>query len=191
MANDPNDQTLQDPLLEIEPPAWTKTLGIFSIIFAALGLTCNGCGAAFPLIMGAIPMPPEMGSMPDVMKPPMMMSLVAGLSFFWSVLLLLAAIMTMRRAAVGRSLHLVWAGGSLVLLLVGVAISIQMVGAQQAWKVANADSPWAKQMGSAGMGYAMTGVSIVFGGFWPVFCLVWFGLLKKSPVWRSAFDEQP
>lgn len=191
MANDPNGQTLQDPLLEVEPPGWTKTLGIFSIIFAALGLLCHGCGATIPLMVGFIPMPPEMGPMPDVMKQPMIMSAVAGVNFLWSVLLLSAAIATMRRAAVGRSLHLVWAGGAVVLLLLGVALSIQFVGAQQAWKVANTDSPWAKQMGSAGMGYAMVGVSVVFAGFWPVFCLVWFGLLKKSPVWRSAFEQQP
>lgn len=178
----PDADPLQDPMLVTEAATWPKTMGIVSILFAALGLTCNSCGVASPFLMSMVPEQPGFGPMPDVMKPAFSMVVLSGLGIVWSMLLLVAGIVTLRRERAGRMLHVVWAVGALITTIAGVAISVKVTQDQQAWKAANADSPWAKSMGSAGLSYAFIGASVLITGFWPAFCALWFGLLKKDPA---------
>lgn len=170
-----------EPMLDLpeERPSWPKVVGIVSILWGALGLVCNGCGVASPLLVGMIPENPQMGPMPDVLKPGLAQLVLAGIGLGMSVVLIIAGVATLQRQKAGRTLHLVWSGVNLVLLVVGIAMTFSVMGEQVAWVKDNPDNPWAKQYSAFGT-YIAIAVSVILGGGWPVFCLIWFGLVKKT-----------
>jgi amino acid transporter len=170
-----------EPMLDLpeERPSWPKVVGIVSILWGALGLVCNGCGVASPLLMGMVQMPPEMGPMPDVMKPGLGQLVLAGIGLAMSVVLIIAGVATLQRQNAGRTLHLLWSVVNLVLVVVAIVMTLIVMGEQAAWVKDNPDSPWAKQY-SPFATYIGIAFTVVLGGAWPVFCLIWFGLVKKT-----------
>lgn len=177
-----------EPMLDDgELPGWPPVVGITSICWGVLGLLCNGCGVASPLLIGMVPQNPQMGPMPDIMKPGIGQVSLAGIGLAMSVLLIIAGVATLQRQFAGRMLHLAWAGINLVLTVVGVAIAIKTINDQMAWKAANPDNLWAKQMNPF-FSYIGIAIAVLLGGAWPVFCLVWFGLIKKT---AESFTRNP
>lgn len=169
-----------EPIIELaEPPKWPSVVGGVSVGWAALGLGCTGCGA-LSLVMGL--QPPSDQAPPTTMTPPMIAHMAVGT--LNGVLLLIAGIVTCMRRPAGRSLHLTYAGISIPLLIIGIFLQLQAQAAMQQWMQDHPDSQ-AAQMMNSGFGKLMMSLglilSVVLGAPWPIFCLIWFGLVKRRP----------
>lgn len=182
MAHDPRDPDAA--MFEgndlVEPPRWPKVIGTISIVWAALGLTCSGCGLASIALMDQFIKPAEerFGPMPDVMKPGLTQMVSSVASFIPVIVLLVAGIMVVARKPVGGTLHLVYAVLSLITTGLGVILGVQQQLAIAAWVKQNPDSQWAQQSNPT-VGFAVLGFMILLGLAWPVFCLIWFGVVKR------------
>jgi hypothetical protein len=176
----------------VEVPQWPKVVGILSIVWASLGMTCGLCGIA-GLVAAPMMMPPEAAK--DL--PPTMhmgigqaVHMFAGISH--GVLLLVAGILTLRRSMTGRMLHLIYGLTSFVLLAFGVWLNLKLQAETKDWAVQNPDNPMAKAMSQPGSELGNTiavGAMIVFGTIWPLFCLVWFGLVKRTNESMTGMPE--
>lgn len=174
-------QGFEDPMLA-EPPVWPKVIGILSIVFASMGLTCGGCGVVGLVLLMASgaqlsddPLPPPM--QPDVTDWALM-----GLSMLMSVLLLVAGIVTVMRRPAGRALHLLYAVLDLPLVIASTAMSIQQMNEMAQWAANNPDSQWAQQqnMPGANVGqYVGLAFGLLMGVGYPIFLLIWFGMIKR------------
>lgn len=173
----PIDPELEDQLAE--RPSWPKVVGIISIVWGSLGLVCNGCGLASPLLMGMVPMPPGETERPPSMQPSGLMLALAAFSLLWAVFLIIAGVATIQRSAAGRLMHLVYALGSVVLLGFAILVQFQQAAAMDQWVKDHASSAFAKAHNPSFM-YVGLAISVVFGLAYPGFCLVWFGLIKKT-----------
>jgi hypothetical protein len=177
----------------VESPAWPKVIGILSLVWACLGLTCGACGVGWMLVGPAL-MPPDMRAQmpPNLMGTPAMWVNMT-LSMINTVLLLVAGVVTLRRHAAGRLLHLGWAVIAIVLWGAGVYLQIGQQEALKQWAAQNPDTPFARQMNSLGSQIGqMAGMVIgaIFGLAYPVFLLIWFGAVKRSHKdWGSPPEE--
>lgn len=176
----------QPGLLPDEPPKWPGIVGVISIVWASLGLLCGICGLASPLIMQAAfaqAASSQMGPMPDVMKPGLPQMAHGVVSLLWTVLLLVAGIMLTLRKPAARPLHLLYAVGSIILTIVGTVVGVMAQRAIHEWAANNPDNEWAKQIAQqpAAAAYIGIGFAVVLGLAWPVFCLIWFGAVKRTP----------
>lgn len=182
MAHDPRDPDAAmfegDDL--VEPPRWPKVVGTISIVWAALGLTCAGCGLASIALMDQFIKPAEerFGPMPDVMKPGPAQIVLSVISFLPVIVLLVAGIMVVARKPLGGTLHLVYAVLSLIITGVAAVFGLQQQMAIAEWVRQNPDSQWAQQSNPT-MGFVMMGLMVALGLAWPVFCLIWFGVVKR------------
>ncbi|MBX3359407.1 MAG: hypothetical protein KF745_13390 [Phycisphaeraceae bacterium] len=169
-----------DQFLDHEVPTWPKVVGIISIVWAGIGLTCAGCGVAglAAQSMFAPQMEEQLGPMPDVMRvSPLMMGQMA-IGTAWAFVLLAAGIATVMRKPAGRPLHLVYAIGGLILGIAGIAVQVQHQLAILEFANQNPGNKWIQQSPPV-YGWIGVVVGIVLGLSWPVFCLIWFGLIKK------------
>lgn len=171
-----------DEWAEGQDPTWPKPVGVLSLVFGILAVGCGGLGLAWlgfgQSIMGNV--------MPADQFPPAMMQLTAAgwvgqiLSIVGNVLLITAGAVLLTRQPVARPLHLLYA----VLLLVSTALATYAAFEQQQliaeWVKDNPDAEFSRT-------YNPTAQALgpVFGGVvalaWPVFCLIWFGLVKTRP----------
>lgn len=174
-----------------QPKGWPKVVGIISIVWGSLGLLCNTCGiigiAGQSMMVNMMPgaqggegqqqIPP----LPDVMQPGIADYAGAALGFALSVLLIIAGSALVARKPVSRQLHLAYAGLAVVVTLVATVLAIQKQGAVQSWAQQNPDNFWAQQQNQAG---AFAYMGLVFGAIlglaYPIFLLVWFGLVKRN-----------
>ncbi|MCL4743011.1 MAG: hypothetical protein KJZ54_12500 [Phycisphaerales bacterium] len=173
-----------DPSLFVEAPRWPKVVGTISIVWACMGLTCAGCGFAVmpfqaqfmePMLEGA-PLPPTM-----VMGP--LDWALAGIGLALTLVLLFAGVTTVGRKSVGRALHLAYAVASIPLVGVNIWNVLDKNAAMAQWAADYPNSPMAQgQTGpGAAIGMAISvAMILLFGLAWPVFCLIWFGLVKRS-----------
>jgi len=178
----PTEQSDFDEFSLNEAPKWPKVVGIISIVIASLSLTCVGCGiisiAVFiPMGESAIGEP-----LPDPMKPGAIAYAMMGLGLVLAVVLVFAGISTILRKRSGWALHLVWA---LVSIPLSIGNAIYQFGQQQAaqdWIAANPDSPWAQQGGGQNSALQAAGllIGLVLGLAYPVFCVIWSGLVKNK-----------
>lgn len=173
-----------DPSLFVEAPRWPKVVGTISIVWACIGLFCAGCGFAVmpfqaqfmePMLEGA-PLPPTM-----VMGP--LDWALAGIGLGLTFVLLFAGIATVGRKPVGRTLHLAYALAALPLVAVNIWNALDKNAAMAQWAADYPNSPMAQ--GQSGPGAAFgAAISVIlillFGLAWPVFCLIWFGLVKRT-----------
>jgi hypothetical protein len=182
------------PMLEESLPSWPKVVGIVSIVWGSLGIMCNGCGVASMLVMPglmaqAVPNEP----MPPQFQPSGLAIAASGLSVVVSAVLILAGILVMRRREVGRWLHLGYAGAALVLTIVGVAIQLQMFAAMEQFVRENPGSMWAQQQNAPGAKFGQqTGLifGVILGAAYPLFCLVWFGVIKRGGSMGTVPEER-
>ncbi|MFN0012831.1 MAG: hypothetical protein ACKVS8_14450 [Phycisphaerales bacterium] len=160
---------------------WPKTMGIASIVWATIGMGCIGCGAVGIAMQGGNNSgPPGWGPMPDVMKQPPSTMVLLAVGVPVAILLLIAGILLIKRNPLARTLHLVYAVIGLVNTGVSTFLSFQHQLRVLAWAKDNPDDQWGKMM--AGGPWMVLGmvVGLVLGGAWPLFCLVWFGLVKRT-----------
>jgi hypothetical protein len=172
-----------NPDLFREPPKWPKVTGIISIVLASLGLVCGGCGMGWLAFMPTFMKNVESqmgGPMPDAMMPGMGQLALMGVQLLWSVLLLVAGIATLKRNEAGKKLHVLYAIGAMLLGLLGLALQYQQLQTLNEWVAANPDNKWAIQQ-KQGQPFQYIGmcVGVVVGLGYPIFCIIWFGFVKR------------
>lgn len=158
------------------PPRWPKVIGIISIVFGSLGVICGGVGIGWQLLMPGFLSQMPGGAPPTLMSPSPINLGVGAVSTLWTIILVVAGAMTVARKPGGRTAHLVWAFMAVVFGVVGLYMQVKMNAEIATWIADNPDSEFAKQPQMPIIGY-------LCGGFflgWPLFTLVWFGLIKKK-----------
>ncbi len=162
-------------------PGWPKIVGIVSIVFSSLGYLCGICGVGFMLMMPMILKGAEeqMGPMPDIMRPGAIQIGMAALGFIPTTILMVAGIQTLRRSKTGAMAHLAYAAVGLLLGLASCAYAIYHQLEVQAWADQNSGDKWAAQAGSPSAWFGIV-VAILFSLGYPMFCLIWFGLVKRN-----------
>jgi len=176
-----------------EPPKWPKVVGIISIVWAGLGLTCTGCGLASMVFMPQLMKVSEQamgGPMPAIMQPGPLQIVLTAASLIPVILLLLAGIATVGRKPTGRPLHLAYAVVSIVMSVASTVVAAQHQLAVIEWAQQNPDSKWAGQAQSP-MAWIGLAFGILIGLAWPVFCLIWFGLVKRRNADITEGLEEP
>lgn len=176
----PDDEFYEDEYLA-DLPGWPKPVGILSIVFGSIAVTCMGIGLAF-MGFGANMMAGQLGDDPV----PPSMQLNAGLIIqgagvvLANILLVIAGIACLARNRVTRPIHLVYAVMLLVLTGVGIVYQLQILAAMDQYAIDYPDNPISQQHDptmARVQALIVTGIYLI----WPVFCLIWFGLVKKSP----------
>lgn len=165
-----------------EMKSWPKVIGIISIVFGALGLTCGLMGAVWmfiqPGIMGQIPggAPPQM----TTLDPVMLVATVLGVCS--ALFLLICGAMLVGRKPVAAKLHLVYAVVAILLAIWGTMLQLDMQAGIAEWVKNNPDTDFAKQQQMAGGAGNMIGLAIglLLSFSWPIFCLLWFGVVKRG-----------
>lgn len=165
----------------VEPPSWPKAVGIISIVWGSLMIGCGACGIGFAFA-GQSLIPPEQASQYPPVSINTVQLVAGGFGFILNALLIVAGAMTVGRKPLGRTLHLTYAVISIPLLALSIYGQVLQQSEVDRWVRENPDTAYAKQVASMGsigslIGYA---VAFVFGLVYPMFCLVWFGLIKRS-----------
>ena len=173
-----------------EPPKWPKVVGILSIVWGALSLTCAGLGTAsmvfMPKFMEGMAKQQNVPAPPFPQMTPTLWAL-NGLGVALAVLLVVAGIATLARKPAGRTLHLVYAVAGIVVVLASTYFNIQMQADQHEAMAEYAqkypDSPFAQQADSkaAAIGQIAGPIfGLIIGLAWPLFCLIWFLISERG-----------
>jgi hypothetical protein len=176
----------------VEPPSWPKVVGIISIVMASLSLVCGACGIiqnGMSLASGGKDLPMANGNTMHLPAPSALSVVAQGAGWLWAILLLVAGIMTLKRVANGRMLHIVYAAVSIVLGIAGTALAMGDVARMT--EALNQDPQMAQMAGimkPAMYGGMCIGVALALG--YPVFLLVWFGAMGKRPE-AGKLPEEP
>lgn len=169
----------------IEVPQWPKTVGILSVSWAALGTCCVGGLFSLVTLLPRL-LPPEfLQDSPPMFQLTPSMAASFALSLANTILLLVAGIMCLRRAYSSRSLHLCYAIMAVGLIVWGLYAQTQAVAANNAWRDAHPDHPLSKQRDNLVMAFIFSGL----GAIYPIFCLVWFGLVKRTEESMTGLPE--
>lgn len=168
-------------------PGWPKAVGIVSICWGALSLGCAGCGAvgtAMPAFLGAQMQQAFPDGMPPIMTdPPMTTWVQLVLGALLSILLLIAGIMLVMRSGAARALHLLYAALGIVIGAWGVYIGFMRQAELTRWINEHPDTRFAQSQGGGGgnLGFVLgMFFGVILGFAYPIFCLVWFGLVKRT-----------
>lgn len=171
-----------DFVIEPELPKWPKVVGIISIVLAGIGLGCGGCGVAMLFGSGFLTKMAEQqfGPVPAVMLPTVQQKIQGSVGIAWTVTLLVAGIVTVQRRYLGRLLHLIYGIGTIPLFVWGMKIQLDAMAAMGQWAQANPNNPWAQQHNPTGQWIGL-GVGVLLSLPWPLFCIAWFGFVKRKP----------
>lgn len=167
-----------------EPAAWPKPIGITSIVWSAVALGCLSCGlagTAMPLIMPMDQAFPD-GMPPLLTDPPLLLWAAYLFSALINLWLLACGITLVMRKPAARPMHLAYAVAGIVSAVFGAWLSLHYQAQIAEWVRQNPDTKFAQgqQGGSAIVGQVIMVVSIIVGLAWPVFCLIWFGFVKRD-----------
>jgi hypothetical protein len=163
-------------------PKWPTPVAIISIVLAAMGLVCGGLGAASASFFAGMvkdqlngaPLPPNMVLAPIDYA---LLFIGFGLAFF----LLVSAIVLLRRRYLARPLYIVYALLSLAVNFYGIYLQLDKLAQVKAWAQTYPDNQIAQSMSQPGSQIGnMIGMGIyaLLGIGWPLFCILWFALVK-------------
>ena len=172
-----------------DPPGWPKVIGILSIIWGSLGVTCAGCGLVIlPILPSLLGKPGE--PLPPTMHIDPMSGVLYVLGIAQAVLLIVAGVMTLRRVAAGRWLHLLYAAAGFALLPFGLYVTWRKNQLMGQWVQDNPSSPFVRgyKPGAGTFGLIVQGV---LGMAWPLFTLIWFGMVKRTVGSMHAGGREP
>jgi len=174
---------------DIEPPEWPKWVGGIGLAVGGLGTCCSLMGAAStalaPRLMQMAAAGQQMDLPPVMTSPPLATRLSVAAQVVTSLLLVVAAALCLARKPASRTLHLVWAVLAIAVFLWATYVGLQVQAQIDQWVRDNPDAEFAELMRSgAGMQGAMTqmisiGINTLLSLAWPIFCLIWFGLIKR------------
>lgn len=192
MSDVPNDTEahIDDPALA-EPPKWPKVIGIISIVYGGLFTLCGGCGLiAMPfmstMMAGAADAP---GGLPPTMTPSVATYASYAAGTFESLWLLVSGIVLVMRKPAARYCMLAWVAMAIPTAIWGTIIAFDMKQQMAQFAADHPDSPFAKGVGGW-TDYIGPAIQLVIGYSYPLFCLVWFGFVKKDPREYSRGVEQ-
>lgn len=185
---------LEDALF-VEPPRWPKVVGITSIVWASLWLTCSGVGVLamivfMPMMQSAAQQQSPGASLPPTMQMDPMKWASMAFSLILLVVLLIAGIMLVNRRPAARALHLLYGVLGLVGAAWGMFMQWQAHTQMAQWRQANPTSPFAQQSSAVGEIIGLI-IGLVAGLGWPVFCLIWFGLVKRTHESMTGGIDEP
>lgn len=180
---DPND-----PSLFPARPTWPKVIGIMSIIFGSLAVFCGGIAVFSPLMFAGMvepqlngdPIPPNMKIAPATIA-------LTAFSLLFNFVLIGAGVLAVQRKPVTRWTHLGYAVLMVPMTLAAVWWQFEVQAQTLAWAEQYPDNPIAQQqitqnqqMGNA---LAIIGavITLLITLAWPLFCMIWFGLIKTKP----------
>lgn len=166
-----------------ERARWPKAVGLISTIWAGLGLMCGFCGVGYMMFMGKILAGAEQqfGPAPDVVKPSSAQIIVGAVGMVSPIILLIAGIATLRRRPAGRMLHLVYALVAIVLGSAGTFIGVRQQMTIMQWAKDNPHDKWVTQGGvGSPFGLIILAVVLLMTFAWPLFCMIWFGAVKRD-----------
>ncbi len=176
---DPDDLEID---VDAVRPGWPKAVGIISIVWGVVGVVCNGLGIASffltPMFMGQIP-----GGAPDVLMNPAPLTLAPSvLGALASVFLIVAGAALAGRQPAARAMHLAYGAASIVLIGLSIWMQLGIQARIAEWCRQNSDTDFARQQAQGGSIGQVIGLffAVVFL-VWPIFCLIWFGVIKKRP----------
>ncbi len=182
--------TFGEPEFPQAVPTWPKAVGIISIVWASLGLICNGCTALSsllqPMLLNMVPPEQQQQMQQQMAGQNTAVSIVlAVVGFLLSCLLLYAGIQLVRYQWPARALHLGWAALALVIGIVGAVVGFGQMRAQVAAQMQQmqndpnmAGNAQQMQGGIEAFAYGMYGCMVFFMLSYPLFILIWFGLIK-------------
>ena len=175
-----------DDELLVERPGWPKPVGIIGLVLGILGLVCGGLGVAGSMLGKQFMQSAAsnmQGGMPDVLlNPPQSLIAMQIFGTLWAIVLVVAAVTLLSRNPVARILHIVYVAVAIPMALWGVKMQIDMQLAVAEWINANPDADFSKQPGGLAGMYVGLFFGVVLGVGWPMFLLVWFGLVKRKPT---------
>ncbi|MEZ6244144.1 MAG: hypothetical protein R3B57_14005 [Phycisphaerales bacterium] len=182
----PTDRTTDDEFDLREAPKWPKVVGIISIVWGALGLLCGVGGLAMMPLSSSFMEPMLEGDPPPptVSFGPVDYGL-AALGPVLAILLIAAGIMTINRKRAGWAGHLLYACISIPLLLFATYNNFQKQAGLEQWAQDYPANKYAEMISkSQGMqqtaGAVTAIVMLVIFLAYPLFCLIWFGLMKTK-----------
>ncbi len=163
-----------------EAKRWPKVVGIISIVWAALGLICTACGVA-GMFMNS--QGPNGQPLPAEFRPSPLQLGVMGIGAVLALMLLVAGIMLVSRKRAARPVFIVYSVLAIIVGAVGMYAAVKQQQALSAWMAANPTDEMAKMMAKPAM-KAIQGtimiVSVLLSFGWPLFCLAWFGMVKRN-----------
>lgn len=176
-----------------EPPSWPKVIGIISIVWGSLGVACNLC-----TLIGSVAGNAMLNLVPEEQRAQVQAQQQAGgvLTIVLSILalglagmLLAAGIMTLNRRALGRTLHLVY--GVVGILLAFAGTGVGWTTSQAGLQAIQSDpSKAAAAQAAQGATMLFLALGLCVGIAYPIFVLIWFGLVKrKASDMGSALTE--
>lgn len=169
-----------------EQPSWPTYIGVLGCVWGGLTFVWNGCCQILPTVGGKLffnMMPPEAQ---EQMKAQMAMVSTIDILFmfimtFISILLLVSAILLLRRKPIAAKFHIAYGIIAVVVLLAHIAWGVSRADQVAQLMKQNAGMP---NNPMANMGATMMIVMTVVMGIirlvYPVFCLIWFGWVKKN-----------
>lgn len=188
--------TSGDFSMPAEPPSWPKVVGIISIVWGSLGVLCNICGvigqASGNFLMTMVP--PEQQ---EAMKAQMAAGGIAQIALYVvsalvSILLIVAGVTTLKRQATGRMLHLAYGAIGIVLTIAGTFIALKGIDAQIAAMSNNPNTPPQALAGAKMGSYFGMAFGVCIGLAYPLFCLIWFGAIKRTHKdMTGGFEQEP
>lgn len=191
------DEVVADELGLVEgPPAWPKVIGGIGIGYSAVQLGCVGCGVvgllSGQLFASAMQQAFPDGMPPAMQTPPVMIWVSLVFSTLVVLFLMIAAITLVLRKPVARPLHLLYAALAIVAALFGLWANMQYQAEIAQWVSQNPNTKFAQQQRQGGMVGQIVGwvVGLFFGFAWPLFCIVWFGAVKKDSSEIATGSEQ-
>lgn len=188
--------THSDFSVPAEPPGWPKVVGIISIVFGGLGIFCNVCGMVGQLASGAV-----VNMVPEEQREQMRQQMASvgpgqlamyAFSVLIAIFLIIAGVMLTKRQYAARMMHIVYAVIGLLTVIIGTWVTKNGMDAQLA--SASLD-PNMKSEQLQGMKFGMYGglaFGVCIGLSYPLFCLVWFGLIKRTHRdMTGGFEQEP
>ncbi len=180
-----DEQAIEMAIDDVEAPIWPKPIGVVGIIWGTVNIGCMGCGAIglmMPMFMGSSMQQafPD-GMPPTLMNPPLTIWLNYLVGLGLALLLIASGIVLLLRKPVARPMHLVYATIAVIATIFGLYAGWQMQAEINAWCQQHPDTAYAKQAAASGIfQWVGLGLGIVLGLGWPVFLLIWFGLVKRD-----------
>lgn len=173
-------------------PGWPRLVGILSIVWGSLGIVCGGCMTLSSAFMrNLLKMAEEQnGPAPEAMITPPALVASMGFGTLVTILLLVAGITTLKRSITGRTLHLIYAVLSILNSVAGLWLSLEQHKAMAEWASQNAGNPYAA---NANMGGMNTMIAVVFTAIavaYPLFILIWFGLIKRAQASMTGLPDE-
>lgn len=168
-------------------PQWPKVVGIISIVLASLG----GCCLVVQIVQLALKsagitsqqrsFPEELQNQIDALTQGPFGMIALALGALGTVTLMTAGITTVGRKSIGRVLHLVYACISLISVALGIYMMMRANDLIVDYIQQNPSSDLAKARGFVlGIMKVIMAVQCLIGGAYPLFTLIWFGLVKRT-----------